>query len=122
MVMPRYTSMFSLALFAALGLPGLSGFVGEALIFIGAFQVYQVLTAISVFGIILGAAYILWMLQRVFLGPLNPKYENIKDISAREMLSALPLAALAILFGVYPAPLINLVKTSLVNLIGMIPG
>jgi NADH-quinone oxidoreductase subunit M len=122
MVMPRYTSVFSLALFAALGLPGLSGFVGEALVFIGAFQVYPIVTAISVVGIILGASYVLWMLQRVFLGPLNPKYEGIADISSREMISVVPLAAIVILFGVYPAPLINLVKTSLVTLIGMIPG
>jgi NADH-quinone oxidoreductase subunit M len=122
MSMPRYTSVFSLALFAALGLPGLSGFVGEALVFMGAFPVYRAVATVSVFGIVLGAAYVLWMLQRVFLGPLNPKYESITDISARELASAVPIAAIVIFLGVYPAPLINMVKTSLVNLIGMIPG
>ena len=122
MVMPRYTAVFSLALFAALGLPGLSGFVGEALVFIGAFPVYRAVTMISAIGIILGATYVLWMLQRVFLGPLNPKYEKIGDISARELATVLPLAAIVIFLGVYPAPFIHLVRTSLMALIGMIPG
>jgi NADH-quinone oxidoreductase subunit M len=122
MQMPRYTSVFSLALFAALGLPGLSGFVGEALVFVGAFEVYRVVTIVSAVGIVLGAAYVLWMLQRVFLGPLNEKYDQLPDISPRELASVLPLAVIVIFFGVYPAPLINLIKTSLLNLIAMIPG
>ncbi len=121
-VMPRYTTVFSLALFAALGLPGLSGFVGEALVFLGAFPVYRVVTMVSAVGIIIGATYVLWMLQRVFLGPLNQKYANIPDINARELATVIPLAAIVIFIGVYPAPFINMVKTSLITLIGMIPG
>jgi NADH-quinone oxidoreductase subunit M len=121
-VMPRYTTVFSLALFAALGLPGLSGFVGEALVFLGAFPVYRVVTMVSAVGIIIGATYVLWMLQRVFLGPLNQKYANILDINARELATVIPLAAIVIFIGVYPAPFINMVKTSLITLIGMIPG
>jgi NADH-quinone oxidoreductase subunit M len=120
--MPMYTSVFSLALFAALGLPGLSGFVGEALVFVGAFEVYRVVTMVSALGIVLGAAYVLWMLQRVFLGPLNEKYDSLPDISGRELTSVLPIAVIVVIFGVYPAPLINLIKTSLVHLIGQIPG
>jgi len=120
--MPVYTTVFSLALFAALGLPGLSGFVGEALVFVGAFEVYRVVTIISAFGIVLGAAYVLWMLQRVFLGPLNEKYSTLPDISFRELASVVPVAVLVLIFGVYPSPLINLIKTSLINLIGQIPG
>ena len=120
--MPMYTSVFSLALFAALGLPGLSGFVGEALVFVGAFEVYRVVTIVSALGIVLGAAYVLWMLQRVFLGPLNEKYDSLPDINARELTSVLPIAVIVVIFGVYPAPLINLIKTSLVHLIGQIPG
>jgi NADH-quinone oxidoreductase subunit M len=122
LVMPKYTTVFSLALFAALGLPGLSGFVGEALVFVGAFTVYKTVTIISAIGIVLGAAYVLWMLQRVFLGPLNEKYKDLPDISARELVTVLPIAALVILLGVYPSPLIDLVKTSLLNLIAQIPG
>ncbi len=120
--MPRYTSVFSLALFAALGLPGLSGFVGEALVFVGAFSVYRTVTIVSAIGIILGAAYVLWMLQRVFLGPLNEKYSELPDINARELVSVLPVAAIVILLGVYPPPIIEMIKTSLLNLIAQIPG
>jgi len=122
MVMPTYTSVFSLALFAALGLPGLSGFVGEALVFIGAFEVYRVVTIVSALGIVIGAAYVLWMLQRVFLGPLNEKYETLPDITARELVSVAPIAVLVILFGVYPPPLVDMIKQSLLHLIGQIPG
>ena len=89
--MPVYTSVFSLALFAALGLPGLSGFVGEALVFVGAFEVYRVVTIVSALGIVLGAAYVLWMLQRVFLGPLNEKYDTLPDINPRELISVVPI-------------------------------
>jgi NADH-quinone oxidoreductase subunit M len=120
--MPVYTSVFSLALFAALGLPGLSGFVGEALVFVGAFEVYRVVTIVSALGIVLGAAYVLWMLQRVFLGPLNEKYDKLPDISFRELASVLPVAVIVVFLGVYPAPLINMIKTSLLNLIALIPG
>ena len=122
MVMPRYTSIFSLALFAALGLPGLSGFVGEALVFIGAFEVYRTVTIVSALGIVIGAAYVLWMLQRVFLGPLNEKYRDLPEISMREAISVVPIGVLVILFGVYPAPLINMIKESLIFLIGQIPS
>jgi len=132
MIMPRYTSIFSLALFAALGLPGLSGFVGEALVFVGAFEVYRTVTIVSAIGIVIGAAYVLWMLQRVFLGPLNSNYDpenagsesyvHLPDISPREMLSVLPIAVIVILFGIYPPPLINMIKQSLMHLIAQIPS
>jgi len=122
MVMPKYTSIFSLALFAALGLPGLSGFVGEALVFVGAFEVYRTVTIISAIGIVIGAAYVLWMLQRVFLGPLNEKYKDLPEINLREAISVVPIAVFVILFGVYPSPLINMIKQSLIHLIGQIPS
>jgi NADH-quinone oxidoreductase subunit M len=122
LVMPKYTSIFSLALFAALGLPGLSGFVGEALVFIGAFEVYRTVTIISALGIVIGAAYVLWMLQRVFLGPLNEKYKELPEITLREAISVVPIGVLVILFGVYPAPLIDMIKQSLIHLIGQIPS
>jgi len=119
--MPVYTFISSIALFAALGLPGMSGFIAEAMVFIGAFQVYQTITIISAFGIIITAGYILWTLQRVFLGKLNPKYENIPEISGREIFTMAPLAVMTLLFGIYPAPILDLMKTSLNYLITLIP-
>jgi len=120
--MPVYTSMFSLALFAALGLPGLSGFVSEALVFLGAFPVYRTITIISALGIVIGAAYVLWMLQRVFLGPKQDKYDTLPDISARELVTLVPIGILVLILGVYPMPVLNLMKISLNNLIKVVAG
>ena len=120
--MPVYTSVFSLALFAALGLPGLSGFIGEAMVFMGAFPVYRTITIIAALGLIIGAAYVLWMLQRVFLGPRNTKYDDLPDISARELFTLVPLAVIVLLLGVYPMPVLNLMKVTLNNLIKVVAG
>jgi NADH-quinone oxidoreductase subunit M len=120
--MPIYTSVFSFALFAALGLPGLSGFVGEAMIFMGIFPVYRTVAIVSALGLIIGAAYVLWMLQRVFLGPKNDKYDDLPDISARELVTLVPIGVLVLLLGVYPMPVLNLMKASLNNLIKVVAG
>ncbi len=122
MQMPRYFSFFSFALFAALGLPGLSGFVSEAMIFIGAFPAFRTITMISALGIIIGAAYVLWMLQRVFLGPKNDKWDNLPDINAREMFTLVPIGILVLLFGVYPMPVLDLMKVTLNNLVKVVAG
>jgi NADH-quinone oxidoreductase subunit M len=120
--MPVYTSVFSFALFAALGLPGLSGFVSEALVFLGAFPVYRTITMISAIGVVIGAAYVLWMLQRVFLGPRNPKYDALPEISPREMFTLVPIGMIVLLLGVYPMPVLDLMKVTLNNLIQVVAG
>ena len=122
MQMPLYFSFFSFALFAALGLPGLSGFVSEAMIFMGIFPVYRGITIISALGIIIGAAYVLWMLQRVFLGPKNDKWDSLPDINAREMFTLVPIGVIVLLLGVYPMPVLNLMKVTLNNLIKVVAG
>jgi NADH-quinone oxidoreductase subunit M len=118
--MPVYTSVFSLALFAALGLPGLSGFISEALVFLGAFQTYRTITIISALGIVIGAAYVLWMLQRVFLGPANPKYEGLPDISPRELATLVPIGLIVLALGIYPMPVLDLMKVTLNNLVKVV--
>jgi NADH-quinone oxidoreductase subunit M len=120
--MPVYTSVFSFALFAALGLPGLSGFISEALVFLGAFQVYRTITIISALGIIIGAAYVLWMLQRVFLGPKNEKYDSLPEINAREMFTLVPIGLIVLILGVYPMPVLNLMRVTLSSLIDAVSG
>jgi len=120
--MPIYTSVFSFALFAALGLPGLSGFVGEAMIFMGIFPVYRTVAIVSALGLIIGAAYVLWMLQRVFLGPKNDKYDTLPEISARELITLVPIGLIVLVLGVYPMPVLNLMKVSLNNLIKVVAG
>lgn len=115
--MPVYTGISSLAFFAALGLPGLNSFISEALVFIGAFPRYTLITILATSGILITAAYVLWTLQRIFLGTLNPKYENLPEISGREIFTLAPLGIIVIVLGIYPLPLINLIDTSLNTLI-----
>ena len=115
--MPRYTGIAIVGMFAALGLPGLNGFVSELFSFLGAFEAYKWITIISVSGIIITAAYILWTVQRIFLGKTPEKLQDLKDLTPRELLAFVPLIILIILLGVYPAPAIELMNTSLSHLV-----
>ena len=115
--MPRYTGIAVVGMFAALGLPGLNGFVSELFSFLGAFEAYKWITIISVSGIIITAAYILWTVQRIFLGKTPEKLQDLKDLTPRELLAFVPLIILIILLGVYPAPAIELMNTSLSHLV-----
>ncbi len=111
--MPVYTGIVAVAFFASLGLPGLSGFISEALVFLGAFPVFRGLTMIAVVGIVLTAGYILWTLQRMFLGKLNEKYKTLPDINGRELFTLVPLAIIVIILGVWPMPVLNLMTRSM---------
>ena len=127
--MPVYAGIFTVALFASMGLPGLSGFISEILVFLGAFNSnlgsgpwaypqidFTTLTAISAIGVVLTAAYLLWMMQRVFFGPLNEKYKGYADLNGRELFTLVPLVVVVIALGVYPKPLIDLTKNSVLVL------
>ena len=114
--MPKYTGIAMIGMFAALGLPGLNGFVSELFSFLGAFESYRWITMIAVTGIIITAAYILWTIQRVFLGEKSEKVKNLADLTPREYLAFLPLIILIILLGIYPAPAIELMNSSLSHL------
>ncbi len=120
-VVPVYTGVFAIALFASLGLPGLSGFISEALVFLGAFARpdFQMYTIIASLGILLGAGYLLWMFMRVFLGPLNEEYKDLADMTLREKLVLAPLCVLVILLGVYPAPVLDLMGATLAKLVNL---
>lgn len=115
--MPRYTGIAMVGLFAAMGLPSLNGFISELFSFLGAFQAYRWITIISVTGIIITAAYILWTIQRIYLGTTPEKHQNLPDLTAREYLSFVPLIILIVLLGVYPAPAIELINGSLGHLV-----
>jgi len=118
--MPKYLGITSVAFFGALGLPGLSAFISEAMVFLGAFPVWKTFTIISLFGIIITAAYVLWTLQRMFFGATNEKYAGLPDINARELFTLVPLAAIVIFLGIWPHPVLNLMNTSLVHLIEVV--
>jgi len=115
-VMPVYTGITAVAFFAALGLPGLSAFISEVLVLLGAWQRYPVLTVIGATAVILTAGYMLWALQRIWLGQLNEKYAEIPEISAREMFTLVPLAAIVIILGIYPQAMLDLMQASLGHL------
>lgn len=120
--MPKYFGVTMVGFFAAIGLPGLSAFISEAFVFLGAFrnETIRTLTIISTLGIVLNAGYILWTIQRVFLGTLPEKWNSLNDISARELISVVPLIIIIIFLGVYPSPIINLMTSSVNQLVGFV--
>ncbi len=118
--MPKYFALVVICYFASLGLPGMSGFISEALVFIGAFQSFQFWAILSTLGIILTAAYMLWALQRMFLGTLPERWNGLTDINGRELVSLVPLAVIVIFLGIYPAPIIDLMSTSVNTLVGFV--
>ncbi len=115
--MPIYTGITALAFFAGLGLPGLSGFISEAMCFIGAFPVFKAIVIASTIGILLNAAYFLWAFQRIFFGKLNEKYTELPEINRLELWTVVPLLVITIFFGVYPSPYLDVIAASMDNLI-----
>jgi len=115
-IMPVYTFVTGLAFFAAMGLPGLSAFISEVLVLLGAWRVYPALTVVGASAVVLTAGYLLWTLQRVFLGKPNEKYLTLPDISARELFTLVPLGAIVIFLGIYPTPILDLQSPTLVRL------
>jgi NADH-quinone oxidoreductase subunit M len=132
--MPLYTAFVGFAFMASLGLPGLSGFIGEVLTFMGAFPVYRVMTILAATGVIVTAAYHLWAMQRMFLGKfkdewrqshyLEPFGGKFPEINAREVVSLVPLAAIVLLLGFWPKPLLQLIDRGVVDLAAVVspPG
>jgi len=118
--LPKFTTVFIIGMFASMGLPGLSGFISEALIFLGIYQKFTTITVIAVIGLLLGAAYLLWMFKRMFFGPVNPECENYTDLNAREIFYMVPLCICVILFGIYPSPLLNVMKASVGQLVELL--
>ena len=119
-VMPKYSVLFMLFTLAALGLPGTSGFVGEFLILMGAFKDNFLVAVIASFGVIFGAAYMLWLYRRVVFGNLiNKELLKIPDLNNSEKFILWSLAIPVLFFGFYPEPLINTVEISVKNLIEM---
>jgi NADH-quinone oxidoreductase subunit M len=118
--MPKYSGVMVIAFFAALGLPGLSGFISEAFSFLGAFQSFKAITIASTLGIVLTAAYMLWTLQRVFLGTLPDKWKSLPDINGRELFTLVPLAIIVIFLGIYPSPAINLMTSAVNTLVNVV--
>jgi NADH-quinone oxidoreductase subunit M len=110
--MPIYSIIFIISMFAALGLPGLSGFISEALIFIGIFPVFKTYTVLAVIGLLIGAAYLLYMFKRMFFGEVNKDCEKYTDMNTREIIYMVPLCIAVVVFGIYPTPILDMMKAS----------
>jgi NADH-quinone oxidoreductase subunit M len=117
---PIYTGFVALAFFAGLGLPALSGFISEAMCFIGGFSAFRTLTIIGTLGILLNAIYFLRAYQRIFLGPLNETYKDLTDINKIELATIVPLAIITLVLGVYPAPLLNMIAPAMDGIIQIV--
>lgn len=130
--MPHYTAFVTIAFFASLGLPGFAGFIAEIMVFVGAFMSETVnglvprwMVAVSLLGLVLGAAYYLWTLQRIFFGEFWIKTrviaeEKLTDLTVREYLVLLPLTLLIVVFGVFPALLLDYITPAVSGLVDLL--
>ena len=117
-IMPKYAIIFMIFTLGAVGLPGTSGFVGEFLILMGAFKKSFLVATIASLGVILAAAYMLWLYKRVIFGIVtNEKLKKLNDLSKTELFILSSLAFPIIFFGFYPEPLLNTTEVSIKNLI-----
>jgi NADH-quinone oxidoreductase subunit M len=121
--MPRFVALFFLFSVAAFGLPGTCNFIGEFLVLVGTSSVSFAMVLISMGGIVLAAAYMLWMIQRVVLGePSTEAAKLLPDMSKRELATLIPLAILVLCIGLYPGPLMEMMDASVIHLIQQTTG
>jgi NADH-quinone oxidoreductase subunit M len=117
-VMPQYATVFAIAMLSSAGLPLLNGFIGEFTIVTGAFEKSLIWAAFAVTGIVLGAAYLLWLYQRTMLGKVtNEKNAHLPDLNWREWAYFTPLIALAFWIGLYPKPLFEILDKPVANIV-----
>ena len=119
-IMPKYAIVFMVFTLGALGLPGTSGFIGEFLVLMGAFKKNILVATIASLGVILGAAYMLWLYKRIIFGKLiNEDVKKMVDLKRFEIVTLWLLVLPIVFFGFYPEPLINSIEVSVANMIDM---
>jgi NADH-quinone oxidoreductase subunit M len=123
-VMPNFAVVFAIAMLSSAGLPLLNGFVGEFTILQGVFEANRIWAAFAVTGVVLGAAYLLWLYQRTMLGQItNGKNLHLPDLGLRECVVFAPLIVWAIWIGVYPKPYFDLLEKPVQQLVERVrPG
>jgi NADH-quinone oxidoreductase subunit M len=113
-VMPVFAGFFLFMAFASVGLPGLSGFIGEFTILLGSYATWPALAVVGASGVVLAAVYLLWAYERMFTGPVDhPANEGLLDIGAREIAILVPLALLVVVLGVNPRPVLDRIEPSI---------
>jgi NADH-quinone oxidoreductase subunit M len=118
--LPVFSIVFVLAMFASMGLPGLAGFVPEALILLGSYEKFTTIVVLSLIGLFFGAAYLLWMFKRMFFGEVLPECKEYTDMDKRELLYMAPLCLAVVVFGIWPSPLLNMMKASVGKLVTLL--
>ncbi len=121
-VVPILAGTLVFACFASLGLPGMSGFVGEFMVIAGTLPVFSAYAIIAAFAVVLTVGYLLWMLRRVAFGPLNEERADMADMTLSEGLSMAPLCALIVVVGVYPQLLVGVMSRSVEALVKLVGG
>ena len=116
-IMPVYAGVLGISMFSSLGLPGLNGFVGEFLIFKGAFPVVTAVTVAATIGLVVTAVFLLGMMQKVCFGPLNEKWRGLPDMTGRELFIGAVLMFFMFWIGLYPAPLLNAGNDAVMGLV-----
>lgn len=120
-IIPAFGILFMIAMFSSIGLPGLNGFVGELLIFLGVFGTSPLFSALGALGVIIGAVYMLWMFQRVMFGPLkDDTVLEYKDLKGTELAVLIPITLLIFIMGIYPQPFLNKIEPSVTKYIEFI--
>ncbi|MEE8257274.1 MAG: proton-conducting transporter membrane subunit, partial [Acidobacteriota bacterium] len=121
---PVYATIFLISTRSSIGMPVLNGFIGEFTILQGVFQVNKFWAAWAVAGIVLGAAYMLWLYQRTMFGACdNPKNQVLKDLSLREMATLVPLVIWAFWIGLYPKPYFEVLEPAVTHIVERVnPG
>jgi NADH-quinone oxidoreductase subunit M len=117
-LMPRFTTFLCIFSVASFGLPGTCSFIGEFLVLVGASARSYVMVLLAMGGIVLAASYMLWMLQRVALGPITTRFaSSLPDLTIRETVVLAPLATLVFVIGLYPGPFINAMDATVTGLV-----
>jgi len=116
-IAPVFCGLMGISLFSSLGLPGLNGFIGEFLIFKGAFPLATWATALSVIGLLVTAIFMLTILQRVFNGPLNEKWSKLPDLTLTEKIAILPAIGLMFVLGIYPQLFLGVINNTAVQMV-----
>ncbi|MGA2245129.1 MAG: NADH-quinone oxidoreductase subunit M [Verrucomicrobiota bacterium] len=119
-VVPVFAGLMGIALFSSLGLPGLNGFVGEFLLFKGTFPLAPWAAALSTIGLLVTAIFLLTLIQRVFCGPLNPRWALLPDLSTAERFLVLPSIALMFLLGIWPQFILGTIDATVMKLVQQI--
>ncbi|NWF73988.1 MAG: NADH-quinone oxidoreductase subunit M, partial [Nitrospirae bacterium] len=116
-VMPRFAALLTIFVMASIGLPGTGSFIGEFMILVGTSHHSYLLVLLALIGIVVGAVYMLWMFQRMVLGPVTPYVSTLPDLTRREMVAVIPMAVVVLAIGIYPNILLDPIQASVATLV-----